>query len=81
MLRKSLSVPSDKKTPLAYMIEDALYKTEFSLSDLSDLCSITKHHLNCCVNGMYNINNLKIISILKLCYILDLDFNDVSKCV
>lgn len=55
-------------------ILDAIYKTDYSLSDVAKFCDITRQHLNRCITGNCSFALMHIDTALKLCYLLNLDF-------
>lgn len=59
------------------IITDALYKTDFSISDAAAICEITKQHLNMCINGNFDFGAMHVYTALKICYLLELDFEDI----
>lgn len=67
-------LPSDG---IGRAIIDALYKTDFSLSDVAAMCEITKQHLNLCISGNFNFGAMHVYTALKLCYLLELDFEEI----
>lgn len=79
LIRKTLSVFSNDSGTIAGQIEDAIYNTEYSFSDIGRFCGVTRLHLRGCLDGTYNMENIRIIFALKLCYVLGLDFNYIFK--
>lgn len=67
-------LPSDE---IGRTIIDALYKTDFSISDVAAICDITKQHLNLCINGNFDFGAMHVYTALKLCYLLELDFEEI----
>lgn len=59
---------------LCGQILDGIYKTEFSVSDTAVICGVSYSHLWGCLTEIYDFKQLQIVTALKLCYLLKLDF-------
>jgi transcriptional regulator with XRE-family HTH domain len=62
------------------IIIDALHKTWYKLTDVASLCGITRQHLNNYVNGKFDFKQMRTDTALRICYLLDVDF-DYAFCV
>lgn len=62
------------RTCVAQKIVEALYKTDYKIKDISKFCGIADVKCVEYFNGAYNFENMYIITALKLCYVLNLDF-------
>lgn len=58
---------------ISQKIMNALFHTEYSLSDIGKMCNITQQHLSGCINGEYDIESMRVLSFLKICYVLSID--------
>lgn len=73
-------VPIYKRLKMeTYLIEDAYFKDKFAeapynLSELAEICDINGVYLTYVVNGKRELHTMRIITMLKLCYVLQLDF-------
>lgn len=73
-------VPIYKRLKMeTYLIEDAYFKDKFAeapynLSELAEICDINGVYLTYVVNGKRALHTMHIITMLKLCYVLQLDF-------
>ena len=56
---------------------DSFFRKEYLYKDLVSFCDISKVRLLLLLNGEADFNKLHIITALKLCYVLDLKFDDV----
>lgn len=62
---------------MGYAIIDALCRTDYALSDVAQMCDISKQHLNQCINGNFDFGAMHVYTALKLSYLLDLDFEKI----
>lgn len=73
-------VPIYKRLKMeTYLIEDAYFKDKFAeapynLSELAEICDINGVYLTYVVNGKRELQTMRVITVLKLCYVLQLDF-------
>lgn len=62
---------------IAKNILNALYHTEYLISDLSKFSGVSYDHLRGCLDGSYNIEHMRVGLALSLCHILNVSFKDV----
>lgn len=66
---------------ISHTILDALYRTDYTVTDLCTLCDITTQPFNDYLNGKRDFGLIHIDTALKICYILNLDFDSTfSSC-
>jgi len=53
--------------------------SQYNLSEIADLCGISKRHFLSVVSGEREISTLRILTVLKLCYVLNLDFKKFTQ--
>lgn len=76
-IREALSPLPENK--ISREILSAIYHTDFSIMDVAAICQVTRHHLGACLEGKYDIEQIRISLALRLCAALDLDFDDVFR--
>ena len=76
-IRIALNPLNNEISEISKTVLDALYHTEFSITDISSFCGLSKQHVCSCIQGGYDIRLIHVISALKLCYVLDLSFEEV----
>lgn len=54
-----------------------IVESDFTLTEVANLCEITRQHLKGCLDGRYKLQSLKIITALKLSFLLNLDFREI----
>ena len=74
-IKASMNTWPDGK--IARAILDALYKTNYSLSDICVLCGITVQRLNDYLNGKRDFSVIHVDTALKVCNVLNLDFEEL----
>ncbi|MGO4970499.1 helix-turn-helix domain-containing protein [[Clostridium] aminophilum] len=75
-IRCSLSADeTDKGNRITAILLDALYHTEYSISDLSKFCGVTAQHLRNCFGDVYDIQKIQLSLALRLCSALGLSFD------
>ena len=67
-----------------YQIQDTYLRegflnSQYNLSEVADFCGISKRHFLSVVNGEREIGTLRILTVLKLCYVLELDFKKFTQ--
>lgn len=62
--------------PTCRRVTEALYQTDYSKTDIEAICGISRQHLNSCITGTSDFGTMRIITVLKLCYLLGLNFED-----
>jgi len=62
---------------IARNLLNALYHTEYLISDLSKFSGVSYDHLRGCLDGSYNIEHMRVGLALSLCHILNVSFKDV----
>lgn len=65
------------KGPMRVIIE-YLYRTEYSIKDISELSGINYETLVLYATGKRDFNKIHILTVLKICYILGIDFNELE---
>jgi transcriptional regulator with XRE-family HTH domain len=63
--------------PIGRVFVDAIHRTNYSFTDVSSLCGVTKQHLYLCINGKADFNTMRTETALKICYMLNVDFDSV----
>jgi len=58
-------------------INDKLYMTDFTYKDIASFIGITSEHLKHSVYGKYDYNKMHIGVALKLCYVLNVSFQEL----
>ena len=56
---------------------EGIFKKEYSVHDIAELCDISYEHLIRCINGKMDFNKMNVIAALKLCFVLDLNLTEV----
>ena len=62
---------------IAQRFLEALYKTDYKIKDLAHFCELAEKKCIAYLNGVYNFEDMHVITALKLCYVLELDFEEV----
>lgn len=60
-------------------LREGFLNSQYNLSEIADFCGISKRHFISVVNGEREISTLRIITVLKLCYVLKLDFKKFTQ--
>lgn len=58
-------------------INDKLYMTDYTYKDIAGFCGITSEHLKHSIYGKYDYHKMHIGVALKLCYVLNISFQDL----
>lgn len=74
-IKSSMNIMPDEK--IARTVLDALYKSDYTISDICVLCGITVQHLNDYLYGKRDFSAIHVDTALKVCYVLGLDFEDL----
>lgn len=76
-IRKGTSIQPEDRT--SQVILDAFLRKAYLDKDLCSFCDVSKRLLSNLMNGGYDFNKVHIIAVLKLCYVLDLKFEEVFR--
>lgn len=61
---------------IAEKIVKAICNSGYKRNDISYLIGIDSHHLRGCIKGTFDFKKMQSGNVLKLCYLLDLDFKE-----
>lgn len=59
------------------LVYKKIVESDFSLTEVANLCEVSRQHLKGCLDGRYKLQSLKVITALKLSFLLDLDFREI----
>lgn len=65
------------KNPVSRLINDAMIKKEITYSELAGIVDITPVSLTCAKTSLKGYSSMKISSVLKICYVLNIPFDHI----
>ena len=78
-IKKGFRIESMPENLISRNILEGICRTEFSVPEVAKLSGITSQHLKGCINETFDFDKMHVCVALKLCYILNLDFNDTFR--
>jgi DNA-binding XRE family transcriptional regulator len=74
LCRIKREMQEEPENEISKVIWDYMMNSEYSNAEIASFCGVSGVHLKCCFNGTNDMSKMHIDTALKICYVLDIDF-------